>query len=86
MLIPKGESEFEIDIRATDDGEWEGRIVEYNVSRLMPTPHLRHSWMSLEAALAGVTRRWQRLFPDEDAPDFQDAVTGILMPDGILKP
>jgi hypothetical protein len=74
MLIPKGDSEFEISIRATDEGEWEGRIIEYNLSRVLPTPHLHHSWNSLEAALAGVTRRWQRLFPEEDPPDFRDAL------------
>ena len=74
MLISKGDSEFEISIRATDEGEWEGRIIEYNLSRVLPTPHLHHSWTSLEAALAGVTRRWQRLFPEEDPPDFRDAL------------
>jgi hypothetical protein len=74
MLIPKGNSEFEISIRATDEGEWEGRIIEYNLSRVLPTSHLHHSWVSLEAALAGVTRRWQRLFPDEAPPDFRDAL------------
>ncbi len=74
MLIRKGDSEFEFTIRLTDEGEWEGRIIEYNVSRLMPTPHLHHSWVSLEAALAGVTRRWQRLFPDKTPPDMHDAV------------
>ena len=74
MLIPKGDSEFEISIRATDEGEWEGRIIEYNLRRVLPTPHLQHSWLSLEAALAGVTRRWQRLFPEEAPPDFRDAI------------
>jgi hypothetical protein len=74
MLISKGDSEFEISIRATDEGEWEGRIIEYNLSRVLPTPHLHHSWTSLEAALAGVTRRWQRLFPEEEPPDFRDAL------------
>ena len=74
MLISKGDSEFEISIRATDEGEWEGRIIEYNLSRVLPTPHLHHSWISLEAALAGVTRRWQRLFPEEEPPDFRDAL------------
>lgn len=74
MLIHRGDSEFEISIRLTDEGEWEGRIIEYHVSRLMPTPHLHHSWVSLEAALAGMTRRWQRLFPEETSPDFRDAV------------
>jgi hypothetical protein len=74
MLIRKDDSEFEISIRLTEEGEWEGRMIEYNMSRLMPTPHLQHSWVSLEAALAGMTRRWQRLFPDEAPPDFRDAV------------
>ncbi len=74
MLIRKGDSEFEVTIRLTDEGEWEGRITEYNISRLMPTPHLHHSWISLEAAQAGMTRRWQRLFPDEAPPDFHEAV------------
>jgi hypothetical protein len=75
MVIPKDESEFEVTIRATDDAEWEGRIIEYNISRLLPTLHLCHSWSSLDAAIAGVTRRWQRLFPGEEAPDFDEAVT-----------
>lgn len=74
MLLSKGESEFEVSIREAD-GEWEGRIVEYNMSRLTPTLHLRHSWASLEAALEGVKRRWQRLFPEEEVPDFRNAVT-----------
>ena len=74
MLIHRGESEFEIHICETD-GEWEGRIVEYNLSRLTPTLHLRHRWTSREAALAGVQRRWQRLFPDERVPGFEAAVT-----------
>ena len=73
MLLIKGESEFEVSIREAD-GEWEGCIVEYNMSRLTPTLHLRHSWASLEAALEGVQRRWQRLFPDEAVPDFRAAV------------
>jgi hypothetical protein len=74
MLIRKDDSEFEVNICLTEEGEWEGRIMEYKMSRLMPTPHLQHSWVSLEAALAGMTRRWQRLFPDETPPDFRDAV------------
>ena len=74
MLISKGESDFEVTIRAVDNGEWEGRILEYNLSRLLPTPQLHHSWVSLEAALAGVTRRWQRLFPEEPLPDFRRAI------------
>lgn len=76
MVIAKGESEFEVCIQATE-GEWEARIIEHNLSRVVPTLHLRHSWPSLEAALAGVRRRWQRLFPDEPAeerPDFSDAL------------
>jgi hypothetical protein len=77
MLIPKEESEFEVSIREAD-GEWEGRIVEYNISRVTPILHLRHSWTSLEAALEGVKRRWQRLFPDEDVPDFRHAVASSL--------
>jgi hypothetical protein len=80
MRIPKDESEFEVSIRAAD-GEWEGRIVEYHISRLTPTLHLCHNWTSLEAALAGVQRRWQRLFPDDEAPDFRDAITVALSPE-----
>jgi hypothetical protein len=74
LLINKGENDFEVSIQEAD-GEWEGRIIEHNISRLTPTLHLRHSWMSLEAALEGVKRRWQRLFPDEEVPDFRDAIT-----------
>jgi len=74
MLIDKGESEFEVSICETD-GEWEGLIVEYNLNRVTPTLHLRHSWTSLDAAISGVQRRWQRLFPDEEKPDFRVAVT-----------
>lgn len=70
MLIAKGDSEFEISICETDEGEWEGRIIEYNLSRVLPIPHLNHSWVSFDAALAGLTRRWQRLFPDDPLPDF----------------
>jgi hypothetical protein len=79
MRIPKGDSEFEVSIHAADS-EWEGRIVEYNIGRLTPTLHLRHSWTSLEAALAGVQRRWQRLFPEDEVPDFRDAVSVSLTP------
>ena len=79
MRIPRDESEFEVNIRAAD-GEWEGRIVEYNISRLTPTLHLCHSWTSLEATLAGVQRRWQRLFPDQEMPDFRDAIGEALTP------
>ena len=77
MILTRGDSEFEVSIGAVD-GEWEGRIVEYTVSRLTPTLHLRHSWTTLEAAVTGVQRRWQRLFPDEPVelrPDFHDAIT-----------
>ncbi len=81
MLLAKGNSEFEICICATDEGEWEGRIVEYNISRVTPTTHMRHSWVSLEAALSGVTRRWARLFPEEKPPDFREAITEPLLPE-----
>lgn len=80
MRIDKGESEFEVRIWEAD-GEWEGCIVEYNLGRVTPTLHLRHSWASLEAAITGVQRRWQRLFPDEDTPDFRTAVTTFPTPD-----
>jgi hypothetical protein len=83
MFVTRGESEFEVSIGAVD-GEWEGKIVEYNLSRVVPTVHLRHNWTSLAAALAGVRRRWQRLFPDElddDSPDFQEALVES-MPSG----
>jgi hypothetical protein len=75
MFVTRGESEFEVSISAVD-GEWEGKIVEYNLSRVVPIVHLCHNWTSFDAALAGVRRRWQRLFPDEpdeDRPDFQEA-------------
>lgn len=78
MVIAKGESEFEVCIRASA-GEWEARIVEHNLSRVTPTLHLLHSWPSPEAALAGVQRRWRRLFPDdpeEELPDFSEAFVG----------
>jgi len=76
MLVTRGESEFEVSIGAVD-GEWEGKIVESNLSRVVPTVHLRHNWTSLDAAVAGVRRRWQRLFPDEldeDMPDWHEAL------------
>jgi hypothetical protein len=76
MLITRGESDFEVSISLVD-GEWEGKIVEHNLSRVVPTVHLCHNWTSRDAALAGVRRRWQRLFPaesDEDQPDFQEAL------------
>ena len=75
MFLTRGESEFEVSIRAVD-GEWEGKIVEHNLSRVVPTVHLCHNWTSLDNALAGIRRRWQRLFPDEpdaDMPDFHEA-------------
>ncbi len=80
MLIARGDSEFEVNIHVTEENEWEGQIVEYNMSRVLPTSHLRHSWVSLEAAIAGVTRRWQRLFPDEATPDFREAVSQKRLP------
>ena len=76
MFVTRGESEFEVSISMVD-GEWEGKIVEHNLSRLVPTVHLCHNWTSLDAAVTGVRRRWQRLFPDEadeDRPDFQEAL------------
>jgi len=76
MFVTRGESEFEVSIGAID-GEWEGKIVECNLSRVVPIVHLCHSWTSLDAALAGVRRRWQRLFPeelDENIPDFHEAL------------
>ena len=76
MLVTRSESEFEVTISLVD-GEWEGKIVEYNLSRAVPTVHLCHNWTSRDAAIAGVRRRWQRLFPDEadeNRPDFQGAL------------
>src|SRR5262252_1277458 len=76
IFLTRGESEFEVSIRAAD-GEWEGKIVEHNLSRVVPIVHLCHNWTSLEDALAGVQRRWRRLFPDEgdaDVPDFREAL------------
>ena len=73
MVICKEESEFDVSIREVD-GEWEGHIIEHNVGRLTPTLHLRHSWISAEAAIEGIRRRWQRLFPDEEPPDFREAI------------
>ena len=75
MFVTRGESEFEVSIRMVD-GEWEGKIVEHSLSRVVPTVHLCHNWTSLDHALAGVRRRWQRLFADEldaDVPDFHAA-------------
>ena len=77
MLVTRGESEFEISISLID-GEWEGKIIEHNLNRVVPTVHLCHNWTSRNAAVAGVRRRWQRLFPDEpdaDRPDFQEALS-----------
>src|SRR5215468_5636921 len=82
MFVTRGESEFEITICAVD-GEWEGKIVEHNLSRVVPTVHLCHNWRSLDDALAGVRRRWRRLFPDEgneDVPDFHEALTESAPP------
>lgn len=79
MFVSRGDSEFEITIRAVD-GEWEGKIVEYHISRLVPTVHLCHNWTSSAAALVGVRRRWQRLFPDDPEatlPDLEDALVTV---------
>ena len=76
MFITRGESEFEVSVRVVD-GEWEGKIVEHNLSRVVPTVHLCHNWTSLDNALAGIRRRWRRLFPDErnaDVPDCHEAL------------
>jgi hypothetical protein len=81
MWVTRGESEFEVSISLVD-GEWEGKIVENNLSRVVPTVHLCHNWTSRDAALAGVWRRWQRLFPDEldeDRPDFQEALVESML-------
>ena len=80
MLVTRGESDFEVSISLVD-GEWEGKIVEHNLGRVVPTVHLCHNWTSRDAALAGVQRRWQRLFPtepDEDQPDFQEALVEAM--------
>ena len=82
MFVIRGESEFEITICAID-GEWEGKIVEHNLSRVVPTVHLCHNWRSRDDALAGVRRRWRRLFPDEgdaDGPDFHEALIEPALP------
>jgi hypothetical protein len=76
MFVTRGESEFEVSISIVD-GEWKGEIVENNLSHVVPIVHLCHNWTSRDAAIAGVRRRWQRLFPDEpdeDRPDFQEAL------------
>lgn len=80
MFVTRGESEFEVSIGAIDS-EWEGKIVECNLSRVVPTVHLCHNWTSLDAAVAGVRRRWQRLFPDEldeDMPDWQEVLVEAM--------
>ena len=82
MFVTRGNSEFEVILRPVD-GEWEGKIVEYALSRVLPIVHLCHNWTSCDAALAGVRRRWQRLFPedsDADLPDFQEAVSADVSP------
>ncbi len=79
MFVTRGDSEFEITLRAVD-AEWEGKIVEYALSRVVPIVHLCHNWATCAAALAGVRRRWQRLFPEESVdvlPDFQEAVIPV---------
>jgi len=76
MFVTRGESEFEVSISMVD-GEWEVRIVENSLSHVVPIVHLCHNWTSRDTAVAGVQRRWQRLFPDEldeDRPDFQEAL------------
>jgi hypothetical protein len=77
MFISKLDSKFDVSISEID-GEWEARIIEHNVNRITSTCHLRHSWTSLELALEGVQRRWQRLFPSDPSPDFRDAITQPL--------
>lgn len=82
MFVTRGDSEFEITVRPVD-GEWEGKIIEYALSRVVPTLHLCHNWPSGAAALVGVRRRWRRLFPEEDEadqPDFQGAVCEDMPP------
>jgi hypothetical protein len=85
MLVIRGESEYEVSISLID-GEWEGKIVENNLSRVVPTMHLCHNWTSRDAAVAGVRRRWQRLFPnepDEDRPDFREALIEPMPPSHV---
>jgi hypothetical protein len=85
MLVTRGESEYEVSISLID-GEWEGKIVENNLSRVVPTMHLCHNWTSRDAAVAGVRRRWQRLFPnepDEDRPDFREALIEPMAPSHV---
>ena len=88
MLVTRGESEFEVSINLVD-GEWEGKIVEHNLSRVVPTVHLCHNWTSSAAAVAGLRRRWQRLFPDEpdeDRPDFQEALSEPMPSSNVSHP
>lgn len=88
MVVHRGESVFEVSIQAVD-GEWEGKIVEHQISRVVPTVHLCHNWTSSAAAVAGVRRRWQRLFPedlDEDLPDFHEACAALADEDEPAPP
>src|SRR5262245_51525253 len=76
MFVTRNESEFEVSISMVD-GEWEGKIVENDLSHVVPIVHLCHNWTSRDAAVAGVRRRRQRLCPDEldeDRPDFQEVL------------
>lgn len=73
MIVSKEDRKFEVSLYETD-GEWEGRITEHNVNLVTSVCHLQHRWTSLEAALAGLHRRWQRLFPDDPTPDFRAAI------------
>jgi hypothetical protein len=87
MFITRGESEFEVSISMVD-GEWEGKIVENTLSHVVPIVHLCHNWTSHDAAVAGVQRRWQRLFPDEpdeDRPDFQEALNESIPSSHVSK-
>ena len=76
MWVTRGESEFEVSISPVDS-EWEGKIVENNLSRVVPTVHLCHNWASRDARC-----RWRAASlaaplpdePDEDRPDFQEAL------------
>lgn len=85
LFIMQGDSEFESQIRPVD-GEWEGWIIERNINRLVPTLHLRHSWTSLEAALAGVQRRWQRLFPESTGSAAVDFRAAVMETDSVTEP
>ena len=81
MFVTRGESEFEVSISMVD-GEWEGKIVENSLSHVVPIVHLCHNWTSRDTAVAGVQRRWQRLFPDEldeDRSDFQEALVEFIL-------